>query len=301
MNDDVQKAAKQQSERQREADRDERGELVEQPGALTHTRARGSRNAPWTRRLGAGSLIFARRRLDAPGRCDYGGGMSIKQEDLKFDSAGLIPAIAQDWLTGEVRMMAWMDRASLQATLETKRATFFSRSRQRAWVKGEESGNFLHVRDVYADCDGDTILVLCEPVGPSCHTGRSNCFFQPLAESTPEEEPLAAPILARLERILIDRQSSTEGKSYTKSLLSAGPPKIGAKVREEADEFARALEGETDDRVVEEAADVLYHLLVGLRLRDQSVRRVFAALGRRLGVGGHEEKAARAPKAPKAE
>lgn len=225
--------------------------------------------------------------------------MSIKQDDLRFDAAGLIPAIAQDWLTGEVRMMAWMNRESLEATLRTGKATFFSRSRQRPWVKGEESGNFLAVREVFADCDGDTLLVLCEPAGPSCHTGRRNCFFEPFGDAVASrEEPLASPILTELERVLEERQSSTEGKSYTKSLLSAGAAKIGAKVREEADEFGRALEGETSERVVEEAADVLYHLLVGLRLREQSVREVLAALGRRLGVGGHDEKASRGASKP---
>lgn len=220
--------------------------------------------------------------------------MTIQEDKLKFDAAGLIPAIAQDWLTGEVRMMAWMNRESLEATLRTGKATFFSRSRKRPWVKGEESGNVLAVREVFADCDGDTLLLLVEPTGPSCHTGRRNCFFEPLgAPALSQPDPLATPLLPGLERILIERQSSTEGKSYTKSLLSAGAAKIGAKVREEADEFARAIQDETEDRVVEEAADVLYHLLVGLRLRDQSFRAVLGALGRRLGVGGHEEKAAR--------
>lgn len=228
--------------------------------------------------------------------------MSIQRDNLRFDAAGLIPAIAQDWLTGEVRMMAWMNRESLDATLRTGKATFFSRSRQKPWVKGEESGNFLIVREVFADCDGDTILLLCEPQGPSCHTGRRNCFFEPLSDRDAiENEPLATPILPELERILVERQSSTEGKSYTKSLLSGGAPKIGAKVREEADEFCRAMEGESADRVVEEAADVLYHLLVGLRLRDQSIRDVLRALGRRLGVGGHEEKAARSVRANESE
>lgn len=212
-------------------------------------------------------------------------------EELKFNDQGLIPAIVQDHLSGEVRMMAWMNLESLRATLETRKATFFSRSRGKLWVKGEESGNVLHVQNVMADCDADTLLVLCDPVGPSCHTGRDNCFFDPLEG---ESQPLPAkPMLERLEAVLEDRKNSTGEKSYTRSLFDGGVVKIGKKIREEAGEVVDALADETDERVASEAADVLFHVLVGLRFRNVAWRRVQEVLAARFGIGGHTEKASR--------
>lgn len=220
--------------------------------------------------------------------------MAISIEALQFNEQGLIPAIAQDRLTGEVRMMAWMDRAAIEQTLLTKKATFFSRSRGRAWVKGEESGHFLEVSEVLADCDGDTLLVLCDPRGPSCHTGRDNCFFQPLEESQPEGS--AKPLLERLEGVLEARKASTGEKSYTRSLFDGGAPKIGSKIVEEAGETVQALTSETDDRLRSEVADLLYHVLVGLRHRNLDFRGVLSVLASRLGIGGHVEKASRSPR-----
>src|SRR6187551_2462563 len=133
--------------------------------------------------------------------------------DLKFNEQGLIPAIVQDRLTGEVRMMAWMNQAAIDLTLSTRRATFFSRSRNKMWVKGEESGHILSVHEVLADCDGDTLLVLCDPVGPSCHTGEQNCFFVPLTSS---QVGPAQPFTERLEQVLEGRKTSTTEKSYTR-------------------------------------------------------------------------------------
>jgi phosphoribosyl-ATP pyrophosphohydrolase/phosphoribosyl-AMP cyclohydrolase len=209
---------------------------------------------------------------------------------LKFNEQGLIPAIVQDRLTGEVRMMAWMNQEAVKATLQTRRATFFSRSRDRLWIKGEESGHVLHVEQVFADCDGDTLLVLCDPAGPSCHTGRDNCFFNPIEGGSPQ---LAKPLTQRLESVLQERKTSTGERSYTRSLFDGGPEKIGQKIREEADEVARAIDHETDERVASEAADVLYHLLVGLRYRNVSFIDVLRVLAGRFGVGGHTEKAGR--------
>ncbi len=209
---------------------------------------------------------------------------------LKFDERGLIPAIVQDRLTGEVRMMAWMNREALDRTLETHKATFYSRSRQRLWMKGEESGNTLAVHQVLADCDGDTLLVLCDPNGPSCHTGADNCFFRPLSGG---DDSVAKPFLETLEAVLEERKSSTGDKSYTRSLFDGGVEKIGRKIREEAGEVVEALASESDERVASEAADVLYHLLVGLRLRKVRFRGVIEVLSNRFGVGGHVEKAAR--------
>jgi phosphoribosyl-ATP pyrophosphohydrolase/phosphoribosyl-AMP cyclohydrolase len=213
-----------------------------------------------------------------------------------FDpQTGLIPAIAQDRLTGEIRMVAWMNREALLRTLESGKATFFSRSRQALWEKGESSGNSLRVHRVVADCDADVLLLLVDPEGPSCHTGRPNCFFHEVrdAETLIEQSAGALPFLAELEELVRARTESTAEKSYTRSLLDAGPPKIGAKLREEADELSRAIEGESDERVASEAADLIFHTLVGLRARGVSMRSVLDKLASRMGTSGHTEKAGR--------
>jgi len=216
--------------------------------------------------------------------------------DLKFDSqTGLMPAVAQDRLTGQVRMVAYVNREALEQTLRTGNATFFSRSRGALWTKGESSGNVLRVHAVYADCDADTLVLLVDPEGPSCHTGRPSCFFRRLGpDGAVESEAVEAePFLQALEGILRERTASTAERSYTRSLLDGGAEKIGKKMREEADEYARALAAETDDRVLNEAADVLYHLLVGLRLRGLEVRSLLAVLASRTKQSGHAEKASR--------
>jgi phosphoribosyl-ATP pyrophosphohydrolase/phosphoribosyl-AMP cyclohydrolase len=213
---------------------------------------------------------------------------------LKYDANGLIAAVAQDHLTGDVLMVAWMDRAAVEATLQSGKATFFSRSRQRQWVKGETSGHWLRVQSVHVDCDADTLLVRVQPDGPSCHTGRPTCFFKDLAPNAQEGAPPAANFLALLENEIRERQLNASGsKSYTRSLLDGGPDKIGGKLREEADELARAIAGESEERVASEAADVLYHLLVGLRSRNVDLAAVLGVLAARSGVSGLVEKARR--------
>jgi phosphoribosyl-ATP pyrophosphohydrolase/phosphoribosyl-AMP cyclohydrolase len=214
---------------------------------------------------------------------------------LKYDANGLVTAVAQDAVTGDVLMVAWMDRAAVLATLETGRATFFSRSRQRQWVKGETSGHWLLVQSVHVDCDADTLLLRVTPQGPACHTGRPTCFFKDLAPGSHEGPPPAPNFLAALEGEIRERQrTASSSKSYTRSLLDGGADKIGGKLREEADELARAIAGESAERVASEAADVLYHLLVGLRLRDVELAQVLKVLSARSGVGGLVEKAQRA-------
>lgn len=215
--------------------------------------------------------------------------------DLKFDERGLLPAIAQDYVTGDVRMVAWVDAAAIAETLRTGKATFFSRSRGRLWTKGETSGHFLLVQSIHLDCDADTLLMRVSAAGPSCHTGRPTCFFTRLnADGALVEAVTPAPnFLFALEREIESRRSSSSNTSYTRTLLDAGAPKIGAKVREEADEFATAIAGESDERVASEAADVLYHLLVGLRHRGVSLERVLDVLAKRSGQSGLEEKANR--------
>lgn len=239
--------------------------------------------------------------------------------DLKWDDAGLITAVVQDRLTGQVRMVAWMNREALDATLSSGFATFYSRSRRTLWRKGETSGNVLRVFEVAVDCDGDTLLVLVDPEGPSCHTGRATCFFRrldvtrgasqapssagsaapggasagPLASSEPSSDDVADPFLLSLEAEIEKRSRSTAQRSYTRSLLDGGVPKISEKITEEAAELNAALAGETDDRVASEAADVVYHVLVGLRARAVAWRRVIEVLAQRAGQSGHAEKASR--------
>lgn len=214
---------------------------------------------------------------------------------LKFDERGLIPAIAQDHLSGQVRMMAYMNQAALEQTLTSGKATFFSRSRGALWVKGETSGNVLSVVSVVADCDADTLLLLVLPVGPSCHTGRPACFFRRVtaAGELAEQASEAAPFLLELGSVLESRKASSAEKSYTKSLLMGGPDKIGAKLREEAGELADAIKNESDERVLSEASDLLYHAMVGLTQRGLTLRQVIEVLAKRTHQSGHAEKASR--------
>jgi phosphoribosyl-ATP pyrophosphohydrolase/phosphoribosyl-AMP cyclohydrolase len=223
----------------------------------------------------------------------------MAQLPLTFDSHGLVPVIVQDHLTGEVRMFAFATPEAIQRTRETGRATFWSRSRSELWEKGLTSGNEIRVLRVLVDCDADCVIYSSEPHGNSCHTGAPSCFFQTLeGDAGSETLGQAAPpqvLLGALESVLEARKSSTGKASYTKSLYDAGAPKIGAKLREEAGEAAEALESETDERVVSEAADVLYHLMVGLRWRGIPLRRVLEQLAGRMGTSGHEERASRRP------
>lgn len=214
---------------------------------------------------------------------------------LKFNEQGLIPAIAQDRFDGQIRMVAWMSQEALERTLETGNATFFSRSRGSLWVKGETSGHTLRVHSVTADCDADTLLLMVEPAGPSCHTGRPSCFFRGVgANGALEDRPYeTTAFFGELERTIRERQASTAEKSYTRSLLDGGVEKIGRKITEEAGEVVAALQSESDDRVLSEAADLVFHLLVGLRARGLDWRGVAEKLSARTTQSGHQEKASR--------
>jgi phosphoribosyl-ATP pyrophosphohydrolase/phosphoribosyl-AMP cyclohydrolase len=233
---------------------------------------------------------------------------------LKFDANGLIPVIVQDHLTGEIRMFAHANEEAIRSTQATGKATFFSRSRNELWEKGKTSGNEIHVLRILVDCDADCLIYASEPKGPSCHTGAPSCFFRALegselVELTPEgkplpsgagpaeprtaTEPITQTVLGTLEGVLEARKTSTGRASYTKKLYDGGASAIGAKITEEAGELVQALAGETDDRVVSETADLLYHAIVGLRWRAIPLRRVLFELARRFGRSGHEEKASR--------
>jgi phosphoribosyl-ATP pyrophosphohydrolase/phosphoribosyl-AMP cyclohydrolase len=213
---------------------------------------------------------------------------------ITFDDHGLVPVIVQDRLTGDIRMFAFATEEAVRMTLETGRATFWSRSRGELWQKGRTSGNEVRVDRVLVDCDADCLVYSGEPNGNSCHTGAPSCFFQMLdADVLSQASELPQTLLATLEAVLESRKASTAAASYTKSLYEKGAAAIGAKIREEAGELAQAIEVEGDNRVVSEAADTLYHVLVGLRSRAIPFRRVLGELARRLAVSGHEEKATR--------
>ena len=181
-------------------------------------------------------------------------------QQIQFDENGLVPCIAQDWRTGEVLTLAYMNEEALRRTRESGEVWFWSRSRQELWHKGETSGNVMRVRELRLDCDFDAVLVLVESAGPACHTGERTCFHNGDLAPAPHEA------LPALERVIAERKGSAPAGSYTAELL-ADPPRIGDKVREEADEAARAAGEEGDGRVVAEAADVLYHLAVLLASR----------------------------------
>jgi phosphoribosyl-AMP cyclohydrolase / phosphoribosyl-ATP pyrophosphohydrolase len=218
---------------------------------------------------------------------------------VKFGRDGLIPVVVQDHLTGDIRMFAHATLEAVRATLESGRATFWSRSRNELWEKGLTSGNSLEVRGVIVDCDEDCLIYSAEPLGATCHTGAPSCFFQTLEQTGKIHQHGATPqtVLARLEAQIDARKGSVASQSYTKSLFDGGAGAIGAKLREEADELARAVAGESEERVANEAADVVYHLLVAIRSRDVSWREVLGVLEARSGTSGLDEKLARLERA----
>ncbi len=198
-------------------------------------------------------------------------------EGLKFDERGLIPAVVQEAETGEVLMVAWMDRAAVDATLETGLTHFWSRSRQQRWQKGETSGHVQHVQGVYVDCDGDTLLVQVHQEGVACHTGERTCFFTAVRGGR-----AAANMLERIEHIVASRKAAPPAGSYVAGLLAKGEAAISRKIGEEASEvITAALGGEGDRRVVEEVADLWFHTLVLLGARGIALGEVLEELARR--------------------
>ncbi len=213
-------------------------------------------------------------------------------EGITFDEQGLVPCVMQDDASGEVLTLGYMNEEALRLTVETAEVHFFSRSREEIWHKGETSGNVQRVRQLRYDCDGDALVALVEPAGPACHTGQRSCFYRELGGSAAtgkdapraegEPGPAAHEALAALERTLRERQSERPEGSYTVELLS-DPERIGAKLTEEAEEVTRAAREESEQRVTEEAADLLYHLGVLLLSRGVDQADVMEVLnGRRL-------------------
>ena len=214
-------------------------------------------------------ISSACRAAPAKARSDESTGGTLHRLDrveIKWDQQGLAPCIVQDWNTGEVLTLAYMNAESLARTQETGETWFWSRSRGELWHKGATSGNVQKVRELRYDCDADALLALVEPTGPACHTGERTCFHNGVESLAPHEA------LPELERTIAARRGADTSCSYTAQLL-ADPPFIGAKVQEEAEEVARAAREETDERVREEAADLLYHLTVLLARAGSDDRR----------------------------
>lgn len=206
-------------------------------------------------------------------------------ESLKFDSNGLIPVIAQDYKTKAVLMMAYMNKESIQKTLETGKATYFSRSRNKLWVKGEESGHFQHVKDLFVDCDGDTLLLMVDQVDAACHTNNYSCFYRKAEkdnyveiDTTPK---MGSSILYEVYDVICDRLVHPKEGSYTNYLFEKGLDKMLKKVGEEASEVIIGAKNRSKEEVQYEAADLLFHLLVVLKEIGLKPDDVFAELAKR--------------------
>lgn len=198
-------------------------------------------------------------------------------EQLDFEKVdGLMPAIVQNAVSGRVLMLGYMNRQALEKTLQTGLVTFWSRSKGRLWTKGETSGNFLNLVDIGTDCDNDSLLILARPQGPTCHLGRESCF----GELAPSLE-----FIAKLEQILSDRKTASPGSSYTASLYAKGTKRIAQKVGEEAVETALAATVHNRQETIDEASDLVYHLLVLLQQENLDLSAIAQNLKRR-----HEKK-----------
>lgn len=188
-------------------------------------------------------------------------------DELKFDANGLIPAVVQNKDTKEVLMVAYMNADTIKQTLETGRATFWSRSRQEVWVKGATSGNFMHVSELRADCDGDCLIALVSPAGAACHTGNRSCFYRSVKDGvlvTVEETEDLSDVMSAEEAVVADRKRNPEEGSYTNYLFDKGEDKILKKVGEEAAEVVIAGKNRDKDEIAYETADLIYHLTVML-------------------------------------
>ncbi len=204
----------------------------------------------------------------------------VSLPDIAFDDNGLAPCIAQDHRTGAVLTLAWVNAESLAKTAETGDLWFYSRSRGELWHKGETSGNFLRVIELRYDCDADAVLALVEPAGPACHTGETTCFFSGF-EGEPSLQPAEAA--GALQRTLDERRAEMPEGSYTTKLLGDRNLAV-AKVLEEAEEVTRAVRDESDQRVAEEAADLLYHLAVLMTGRGLALHDALGVLAQRSGT-----------------
>ena len=207
-----------------------------------------------------------------------GAALPVDADELNWDKGGgLIPAVVQDAANGAVLMLGYMNRAALAATLASGRVTFWSRSKQRLWTKGETSGHFLHFVTLAADCDGDALLVLARPEGAVCHTGTASCW----GEHAPRAAAQDVAFLGTLERVITARIAEQPAGSYTAKLLAEGTRRVAQKVGEEGLELALAGVVQSDAEVVGEAADLIYHTLLLLKVRKLSLAQVVAELEQR--------------------
>jgi phosphoribosyl-ATP pyrophosphohydrolase/phosphoribosyl-AMP cyclohydrolase len=214
-------------------------------------------------------------------------------EPYTFDAQGLLPAVVQDWLDATVLMVGYMNRDAIAKTLETRTVHFWSRSRERLWEKGETSGHKLLVKDLYIDCDRDTILIKAQPLGPTCHTGERSCFFSRLepGESTDDGKTheSSGGILEAVLRTILERRAHPQAGSYTSKLFDGGHDKILKKVAEEAGEVLLASKGSKKEEIVYEVADLFFHTLMVLGYHDIPLREIYEELGKRFGKSGLRE------------
>jgi len=209
--------------------------------------------------------------------------MSDLLKNLKFDDRGLIPVVAQDYRTGEIRMVAYANEEAVKKTIETGYAHYYSRSRQKLWKKGETSGELQRVREIRVDCDNDTLIYLIEQEkNRACHTGERNCFFRNLEGEYVLKKPLPFEVLPRLQEVLKDRIENLPEGSYTTKLVKQGFDRIVQKFGEESVEVLIALMNRDKEQVVYESADMLYHWLLALTYLGIDVKEVLEELSRRF-------------------
>jgi len=206
---------------------------------------------------------------------------------------GLIPVVVQDFDTNEVLMLAYMNEEALKKTLDTGYAHYFSRSRNKLWKKGESSGNTQEIKDIFIDCDNDTILLKVNQTGPACHTGRKSCFFTNLKTNEitmDKEEEIEYNFIDKLYHTLLDRKNANPETSYVSSLYHKGENSLLKKIAEEAAEFCFAVKDNDKKEIIYEAADLAFHTLIALALKNIHPEAVLEELKRREGLSGIEEK-----------
>ena len=216
--------------------------------------------------------------------------MATEGRGLTFDGQGLIPAVVQDWLDGTILMVGYMNQDAIMKTLQTRSVHFWSRSRHKLWENGETSGHFLRVKDLFVDCDGDTILVKAEPDGPTCHTGERACFFARLGDERLTGEPPTQDawggILEGVLRTIRQRKKQAQPGSYTTKLFEGGHDQILKKVAEEAGEVLLASKGGKREEIIYAIADLFFHTLMVLGYHDIALQEVYQELGKRFGKSG---------------
>jgi phosphoribosyl-ATP pyrophosphohydrolase/phosphoribosyl-AMP cyclohydrolase len=209
---------------------------------------------------------------------------------IQFDERGLVPAVVQDWRDGTVLMVGLMNREALDQTVTTKHVHFWSRSRNKLWEKGETSGHYLLLKDLFIDCDRDTVLVKAEPVGPTCHTGAGSCFFSQLEETGTMEGSKSSEarggILDRIYGTILDRQEHPKSGSYVSSLFEGGQDRILKKIAEEAGEVMLASKNVKREEIIYEVADLFFHALVVLGYHGITLQDVYQELASRHGKPG---------------